>query len=136
MKVRLIFATCSALALAGCSTSQPTAQNNLSGNSEAAETTAANDAPPPGDPSKNPDVTGFAKEIDTNKDGRMSRAEWNAKGLPESAFNMFEKGRGYVTVEDYQRNAAPPGVDLNGDGKLTVAELREFDRRSSSQKAK
>ena len=90
--------------------------------------------PPPmqGDPSKNPDMTGFVKEVDANGDGRMSTAEWQAKGLPESSFKMFERGRGYVTLEDYQKNAAPQGIDLDGDGKLTVAEFKEFDHRMSA----
>lgn len=88
--------------------------------------------PPAGDPSKNPDMVQFAKTVDTDGDGRMSRAEWQAQGLPSSSFNMFEKGHGYVTLQDYRNNAAPPGIDLNGDGKLTVEEFREFDRRMAA----
>lgn len=93
--------------------------------------------PPPmqGDPSKNPDMTGFARDVDSDGDGRMTRAEWQAKGLPESSFNMFERGRGFVTLEDYQKNAAPAGIDIDGDGKLTVAEFKEFDRQMSAMMA-
>lgn len=90
--------------------------------------------PPMGDPSKNPDMMGFAKEVDANHDGRLSRAEWQAKGLPSSSFNMFEAGRGYVTLEDYQKNAAPPGIDINGDGKLTVAEFKQFDAQGAARR--
>ena len=78
-------------------------------------------------------MTEFAAEVDTNQDGRMSREEWMAKGLPESSFNGFENGRGYVTLEDYQKNPAPPGIDLNEDGKLTVAEFVEFDKIMSEK---
>lgn len=78
--------------------------------------------------STNPDMTGFVAEVDRNRDGKMSKSEWTAKRLPISSFNMFEKGRGYVTLEDYQKNPAPKGIDLNGDGKLTVVEFREFDK--------
>ena len=83
--------------------------------------------------SQNPDMTDFALEVDTDKDGKMSREEWTSKGLPISSFDGFEKGRGFVTLEDYQKNPAPPGIDLNGDGKLTVAEFVEFDKQMSEK---
>lgn len=83
----------------------------------------------------NPDMTEFATEVDTNGDGKMSRSEWEAKGLPPSSFAGFEKGRGFVTLEDYRSHPAPPGIDLNGDGKLTVAEFKEFDRTRSAKGA-
>ncbi len=86
-----------------------------------------------GGASKNPDMRAFAAQVDTNHDGRMSRAEWQAQGLPMSSFDMFEKGRGYVTLEDYTSHPAPPGIDLNGDGILTVEEFKEFDRKMTSQ---
>jgi len=78
-------------------------------------------------------MTDFAREVDTNGDGRMSRAEWRAQGLPETSFNGFEKGRDYVTLEDYQTNPAPAGIDLNRDGKLTVAEFKEFDKQMATK---
>lgn len=90
----------------------------------------------PGDPPQNPDMTRLAAAVDTNHDGRMSRAEWQAQGLPMTSFDGFEKGRGYVTLEDYRKNPAPPGIDLDGDGTLTIAEFREFDRKMSAQIAK
>jgi EF hand len=85
------------------------------------------------DSSKNPDMTAFAAEVDVNKDGKMSKAEWKAKGLPESSFDGFEKGRGFVLLEDYTKNPAPPGIDGNGDGKLTVAEFLAFDKEMSKK---
>lgn len=89
--------------------------------------------PPMGDPANNPDMTALAKEVDTDGNGELSRAEWRAKGLPESSFNMFEKGRGFVTLGDYQANAAPPGIDINGDGTLTIAEFIAFDRQMAAK---
>jgi len=80
----------------------------------------------------NPDFSPVTAAVDTNRDGRMARDEWEAAGLPESSFNMFEKGRGYVTQEDYDTNAAPAGIDLNGDGALTVEEFVEFDKKMSA----
>ncbi|MBB6253260.1 EF-hand domain-containing protein [Nitrospirillum iridis] len=103
---------------------------------DGAASTSPAGAPPgglAGDASKNPDMTAFAKEVDTNGDGKMSREEWLAKGLPISSFNMFEKGRGYVTLDDYQKNPAPPGIDLNGDGTLTVEEFKQFDKMMSAR---
>lgn len=84
-----------------------------------------------GDVSGNPDFSPVTQAVDTNGDGKMSREEWFSKGLPESSFNMFEKGRDYVTQEDYEENAAPAGIDINGDGKLTVEEFLEFDKSMS-----
>ncbi|MDE2043263.1 MAG: hypothetical protein KGJ05_09330 [Alphaproteobacteria bacterium] len=81
----------------------------------------------------NPDFTPVVQAVDTNHDGQMSRAEWAAAGLPWSSFNMFEKGRGYVTQEDYDTNAAPRGIDINGDGKLTVEEFKAFDKMMSAK---
>lgn len=78
--------------------------------------------------SGNPDFSPVTKAVDTNGDGKMSAEEWFSKGLPESSFNMFENGRGYVTQQDYDENAAPAGIDINGDGKLTVEEFIEFDK--------
>lgn len=86
--------------------------------------------------SKNPDMRPVLAEVDINHDGKMSRAEWQKAGLPMSSFNAFEKGRGYVTLKDYQTHPAPPGIDINGDGKVTVAEFREFDRRMAAKMAK
>lgn len=86
-----------------------------------------------GAPAKNPDMSGFAAEVDTNHDGKMSREEWAKAGLPFSSFNGFERGRGYVTLADYQTNPAPKGIDLNGDGILTVAEFKAFDAQMAGK---
>lgn len=128
MKSINLIAVCAILALTGCGSepaSQPTATGPASPAEAPVETRA--DAPP------NPDMTGLVAQVDTDKDGRMSEAEWKAQGLPGSSFEMLEKGRGYVTIADYQANAAPPGIDINGDGKLTVAEFKEFDRRMAAR---
>jgi hypothetical protein len=85
---------------------------------------------------KNPDFSSVTAEVDTDKDGKMTTAEWKAAGLPESSFKGFEKGRGYVTQDDYANNPAPDGIDINGDGKLTVAEFKEFDKIMSEKMKK
>ena len=86
------------------------------------------------DPYGNPDMSPITAAVDTNKDGKMTHAEWSAQGLPESSFNGFEKGRGYVTQQDYEVNAAPPGIDADGNGKLTVDEFKAFDKKMSAPK--
>jgi hypothetical protein len=92
--------------------------------------------PEMGDPKDNPDMTGFAKEVDADGNGELSRAEWQAKDLPNSSFDMFEKGRGFATLTDYQVNAAPKGIDINGDGTLTIDEFIAFDKKMSAQMPK
>lgn len=125
MRMRIAMLAAGGLLLAGCQ--QDVAEP---ANGDAGTTAEAPPAGPPpmGDPADNPDMTGFAAEVDTDGNGEMSRAEWEAQGLPNSSFDMFEKGRGFVTLQDYQENAAPPGIDINEDGKVTVAEFVEFDK--------
>jgi EF hand len=84
----------------------------------------------------NPDMSQLSAAVDSDGDGKMSEAEWSAQGLPASSFNGMAKGRGYVTQHDYEVNAAPPGIDGDNDGVVTVEEFREFDRKMSAQMAK
>lgn len=83
----------------------------------------------------NPSFSKVVAEVDTNKDGKMSRQEWTIAGLPDSSFNMFECGRGFVIEQDYIDNAAPEGIDMNGDGYLTVSEFKAFDKKMSANMA-
>lgn len=134
-----ILVACAAIVLNGCQdrAANASADDALTDAADvAAPSSEAEAGPPPMPtaPSKNPDMTELATKVDANNDGKMSRAEWEAKGLPESSFNMFEKARGYVTLDDYRNNAAPSGIDLNGDGKVTVIEFKEFDRKMSADR--
>lgn len=117
--------------LAGCQQTDDAAETPVP--DEAASTAPESGPPPMGDPADNPDMTEFAAEVDSDGNGEMSRAEWEAAGLPNSSFDMFEKGRGFVTLKDYQENAAPAGIDLDGDGKLTVEEFVAFDRQMADK---
>lgn len=76
-----------------------------------------------------PDMRAFIAEVDRNKDGCASHDEWFGLGLPKSAYDMLKDAKGCVTLKAMTDTPAPPGIDLNGDGKVTVAEFLEFDRR-------
>ena len=65
--------------------------------------------------------------VDTDRDGRMSLAEWQAAGLPMSSFNGLNQD-GYVTEKMMMAEGAPDGIDINGDGVLTIEEFLEFDK--------
>jgi hypothetical protein len=85
---------------------------------------------------KTMDVTGFIAEIDRNHDGCASKAEWQRAGAPMSSYNMLKDERGCVTVERMNQTAAPDGIDTNGDGKLTLAEMKAFDKKMAPLMAK
>ena len=86
--------------------------------------------PPPSasGPVHNPDMSPFIAAVDTNHDGCMSHAEWKAAGAPESAYKMLADKRGCVTAQAMHDVPAPAGIDLNGDGKVTLEEFLEFAR--------
>ncbi len=71
----------------------------------------------------------FFREVDRNHDGCITQAEWRKTGAPASAYDMLKDAAGCVSVAAMQRTEAPDGIDTNGDGKLTLAELKAFDRK-------
>lgn len=75
------------------------------------------------------DVSGFIAEIDHNHDGCASRAEWRRAGAPMSSFEGLKDGRGCVTAAHMATVPAPEGIDTNGDGRLTLAEMKAFDKK-------
>jgi hypothetical protein len=78
---------------------------------------------------KTMDVTGFIAEVDRNHDGCASRAEWQRAGAPMSSYEMLKDAQGCVTAAAMGAVAAPEGIDANRDGKLTLAEMKAFDRK-------
>jgi EF hand len=75
------------------------------------------------------DVSPFFAEVDTNKDGCASLAEWKRAGAPLSSYRGLRDERGCVMLEKMSSTAAPDGIDTNGDGRLSLAELKAFDKK-------
>lgn len=73
------------------------------------------------------------KALDTNHDGCVTHAEWAKGGAPESAYRMLKDDKGCVTLAKMNAGDPPPGIDANGDGQLTLAELKAFDKKMSAQ---
>jgi len=79
------------------------------------------------------DVAAFIAEIDRDKDGCVSAAEWKRAGVPAAAYAMLKDANGCVTVASMSAVTPPPGIDANGDGKVTLAEFKAFDKKMSAQ---
>jgi hypothetical protein len=75
------------------------------------------------------DVSPFFAEVDINKDGCASLAEWKKAGAPLSSYQGLKDEKGCVTLAKMNSTPAPDGIDTNGDGKLTLAELKAFDKK-------
>jgi len=75
-------------------------------------------------------------EVDTNKDGCLSKAEWVAAGLPDGTYSILEGQaavRDCVTDKELTKGPAPAGLDTNGDGYITVAKLRAQLAKNGSE---
>lgn len=75
------------------------------------------------------DVTGFFADVDKDHDGCVTANEWYGLGLPKSAFDNLVDVNGCITLAHLQSVAPPPGIDTNGDGKLTVAKFLAFAKK-------
>lgn len=87
-------------------------------------------------PGKLLDAAPVIKSLDGNRDGCVSHAEWQKGGAPESAYQMLKDDKGCVTLARMNSEAPPPGIDTNGDGKVTLAELKAFNKKMSAQMEK
>ncbi|USX12365.1 hypothetical protein NHH88_22065 [Oxalobacteraceae bacterium OTU3CAMAD1] len=92
--------------------------------------------PPPPQGGARLDVRPFVNEVDADHDGCMSKTEWMAAGAPVSAYKVLVDAKGCVTRAKMLATAPPPGVDLNGDGKLTLREMKEFDAKMAPSRSK
>ncbi|MFT3763038.1 MAG: EF-hand domain-containing protein [Pseudoxanthomonas sp.] len=86
--------------------------------------------PPPMMAPRSLDISPYVAEVDADGDGCMSYDEWVVKaGAPLSSYNMLKNDQGCVTFDRMFNESAPGGIDANGDGKLTLAEMKEFDKK-------
>lgn len=90
-------------------------------------TTALAQEPPAGPPPAQDytfDFAPFVKQVDTDGNGTLSLAEWQAAGVCDSIFSMLHGGEeGEMTVEELTARMPQKEADQNEDGKIDVAEL-------------
>jgi hypothetical protein len=78
----------------------------------------------------------FFADIDTNKDGKLSKAEWKALDLPDAVFTRMDTDKdGFLTLKEVEANWYPGALDTNKDGILTVEKMKAFDVKMKSQKS-
>ncbi len=82
-----------------------------------------------------PSIDNLIVVIDRDRDGKLSHAEWQSAGLPESSFNGLSKGQGYVDPVFWRADTPPPGIDMNGDCVITQTEFQLFDKSMSAKRA-
>lgn len=84
-------------------------------------------APPAGGPPATTvkfDFTPFIQETDTNKDGKISLAEWKAAGVCDSIFTILHPAKdGDMTIAELTARMPQAEADQNKDGKLNVKEM-------------
>jgi|WetSurSiteA1Bulk_404760.scaffolds.fasta_scaffold43695_2 hypothetical protein len=88
--------------------------------------------------SKKLNVDRFVAELDTDKDGCVKHAEWVSAGLHEFNFQALSaqaEKNGCVTKRELLKGDPPGGIDINGDGNLTVAEMLEYQKKISGAPA-
>jgi hypothetical protein len=74
-------------------------------------------------------VDGLFNEIDTNKDGKISKEEWKAAGLLEMIFSKINASNsGSITLQELASTKLPETMDANKDGILSLEEWKAFDK--------
>lgn len=95
----------------------------------------AQDSPPKG-PSmamKQYKVDAFVKQVDTDRNGSMSREEWKGAGLADLPFNFCDTDRdSNLSKKEMSECRLPEAMDTDKDDVLTVDEMIEFDKRMAA----
>jgi hypothetical protein len=84
--------------------------------------------------SKKLNVDRFVSELDTNKDGCVRHTEWVAPGLGDFNFQALSgqaEKNDCVTKRELLIGDPPDGIDLDGDGYLTVTEMIGYTKITS-----
>jgi hypothetical protein len=72
----------------------------------------------------------FIAQLDTDRDGRISKAEWQAQGLLDNVFTTMDTNKdGYLSKDEFAVNKWPAGIDANHDGILTLENMKAFDKK-------
>lgn len=85
---------------------------------------------PPGDsPMANSgiklDQSPLLEAADTDKDGKLSMAEWEAVGGTENIFTHTDKDTdGFMTLAEMNDTSPPDMADANKDGRFTLDEFK------------
>jgi hypothetical protein len=78
------------------------------------------------------DMTPFFTSVDTDKDNKITLAEWKAAGLDENVYEKFDKDKkGSFSKESMADKTHPPTIDSNKDGKLSLDELKAHIKSQS-----
>lgn len=87
---------------------------------------------------KKVDSSPIADAIDVDHDGKLTHEEWQKAGAPEASWDRFMsydkiKKQGYILRADFLAESPPDGIDLNCDGRITLAEFLTFSKSMSAQ---
>lgn len=78
----------------------------------------------------------FIQQMDTDKDGRISKAEWKAAGLLDNVITTMDTSKdGYLSKEELEVNKFPDGIDVDHKGILTLENMKAFDAKMGFGKA-
>jgi len=80
------------------------------------------------------DMTPFFTAVDTDKDNKVTAAEWKTAGLPENVYEMFDNDKkGSFSKESTADKTHPPTIDTNKDGKFSLDELKAHIKSQQAQ---